>query len=149
MKLGILLVGSLALIILVEHYLDNQAFDANIEAGFAFQKSTDSLILRKLLRLTSATTKNYETGQINNVKGCCGRLIGFVFEFSGFVMTPLQLITAVIQLYLLIGTSFLFGVSLLGICFYVDRKVREAQYELDFERGKTGEKKSKSYFRIF
>jgi hypothetical protein len=62
MKYGFLLIGALLLDVLAEHYLDNHTGDANLEAGFAFQKSTDSLIMRKLLKLTSATTKNYETG---------------------------------------------------------------------------------------
>ena len=56
-----LLLGLLSAI-LVEHYLDNHTGDANMEVGFAFQKSTDALLIRKLLRLTSATTKNYENG---------------------------------------------------------------------------------------
>jgi ABC-type multidrug transport system fused ATPase/permease subunit len=57
-------------------------------------------------------------------------------------MTPLQFITGVVQLYYIIGTSFLFGITLLGICFFIDRRVRESSYELNFEKGKVSEKKS-------
>lgn len=57
-------------------------------------------------------------------------------------MTPLQLVSSVVQLYYLIGTSFIFGVSLLIVCFVIDRRVREAQYEFNFERDKVNEKKS-------
>jgi ABC-type multidrug transport system fused ATPase/permease subunit len=69
-------------------------------------------------------------------------MIWFIYEFSGMMMTPVQLVTAVVQLYLLIGTSFLFGLSLLIICFTVDKRIRDSSYELNFEKGKVSEKKA-------
>lgn len=57
------------------------------------------------------------------------------------MMTPINLITSIICLYNIIGFSFVFGLSLLVICFYVDRKVRDQMYEMHFEMGKIREKK--------
>jgi hypothetical protein len=36
----------------------------------------------------------------------------------------------------------MFGLVLLIICFTIDKRIREASYELNFERGKVSEKKS-------
>lgn len=69
-------------------------------------------------------------------------MIGFVWEISGLVMSPVELITAAVGLYSHIGLSFVFGLSLLFICFYVDRKVRENMHEIHFENGKVSEKKN-------
>ena len=48
------------------------------------------MIMKKMVRMTTATSKNYETGQIHGVKGCSHRLIGFVWELTHLVMTPVN-----------------------------------------------------------
>lgn len=98
------------------------------------------MIMKKMVKLTAATRKNYETGQIHGVKGCSHRLIGFVWELSGLIFTPVELITSVFYLYTYIGVSFLFGISLLVACFMIDRRVRKLMHALHFENGKAHEK---------
>lgn len=58
------------------------------------------------------------------------------------MMLPINIVTFSFYLYYLVGVSFVFGMSLLGICFFVDRRFRDAMHELHFENGKLNEKKS-------
>jgi ABC-type multidrug transport system fused ATPase/permease subunit len=57
-------------------------------------------------------------------------------------MTPINLLTAVFYLYTYIGVSFIFGIALLGVCFYIDRKVDHWMHAIHFENGKIHEKKN-------
>jgi hypothetical protein len=57
-------------------------------------------------------------------------------------MLPINIITFSVYLYYLVGVSFMFGMSLLFICFTVDRRFRETMHELHFENGKIHEKQS-------
>jgi hypothetical protein len=83
------------------------------------------MIMKKMVRLTAATSKNYETGQIHAVKGCSHRLVVFVWEIAHLMMCPVNIITSTIYLYTILGTSFLFGLSLLFICFWLDKRIRD------------------------
>jgi ABC-type multidrug transport system fused ATPase/permease subunit len=95
-----------------------------------------------MIKLTSATSKNYEAGQIHAVKGASHRLTWLIAELNHLVLLPVNLITCNILMYKLVGTSYLFGLTLLYICFYVDKKVNEMKHEIVFQRSKITQKKN-------
>jgi ABC-type bacteriocin/lantibiotic exporter with double-glycine peptidase domain len=139
---GILLLTSVFVQLIFQNYFEEHTFTINFHCGHAFQQSVDALIMKKMLRLTAATSKNYETGQIHAIKGCSHRLIWLVWELNHLMMLPINIVTFSFYLYYLVGVSFIFGMSLLGICFFVDRRFRDAMHELHFDNSKLNEKKS-------
>lgn len=76
---GLYLVGALLVSIIVEHYLDEHGHSINNQTGSAFQKSVDAMVMKKAVKLTAATCKNYGHGQIWGVKHCSHRIHWYVY----------------------------------------------------------------------
>ena len=89
MQYGAIQVGLLLLNLMVLQYAQNHDWAIGDELCYPLQKAIDALIARKMLKLNTATTKNYDGGQINSVKGSSHRLTWFFKEISGFAMTPI------------------------------------------------------------
>lgn len=71
----------------------------NITTGCLSQKILTAMTVKKQLRLNTATSKNYEAGQIHSVRGATHRFVWFCYEASGFMTTPLWITYCVIRLF--------------------------------------------------
>ena len=104
------------------------------------QHTIKCMVMEKMMRLTAATSKNYETGQVHGVLGSAGRLVGFVWEAGDLLRVPLVLCYVFYKLLMETGVSFMFGCCFLFLCFKVDKYINELMDELHFENGKIHEK---------
>ena len=140
MSYGYTLLGISLMLNVINSYLCEHQFQNNLITGFMAQHTIKCMIMEKMMKLTAATSKNYETGQIHGVKGSAGRLIGFVWEAGDFIRVPLILVYTFYRLMSLTGFSFIFGCSFLVITFRLDKWMNEMMDELHFENGKLHEK---------
>jgi hypothetical protein len=62
MSYGWMLLVGLMVNLTIEHFLDEHGWSLNIRTGFAYQQSVDAMIMKKMVKMTTATSKNYETG---------------------------------------------------------------------------------------
>jgi hypothetical protein len=62
MSYGWMLLVGLMVNLTIEHFLDEHGWRLNIRTGFAYQQSVDAMIMKKMVKMTTATSKNYETG---------------------------------------------------------------------------------------
>ena len=107
------------------------------------------MILKKMTGMTIATGKNYEGGTLGAVRRCSGRLHHIIWQMTDFVMDPINLLTSVIGLWYIIGPSFIFGISLLFVCFYFDQVLNDIREEMSLDRDKISEKKGELTHQAF
>ena len=63
-----------------------------------------------------ANSKNYEKSQVSAMRHQLGDIVGTIRALPRYLGSPIYLIISIIALYQNIGSSFLFGLSLLLIC---------------------------------
>ena len=134
-----LLIGTCC-IQMAQYYLGEHCFQNNLITGFMAQQSIENIILKKMMRMTAASSKNYEEGQIHGVKGQTGRIVGFVWELSDLLKTPITFVYCSYRLFSEIGVSFLASIALLVIAIKIRKHLHQQLYELHFENGKIHEK---------
>ena len=100
------------------------------------------MVLKKQLNMNTASFKNYETGQVESVKGAASRLEWFSYEIASFITTPVQLMYCTVKLFSLMGYSWLIGISLMALCIFIDRRFHELMLEINYDYHKTSEKRS-------
>lgn len=99
------------------------------------------MTVKKQLRLNAATSKNYEPGQIHSVRGATHRLVWFCYEMSGFMMTPVWIVYCSIRLSMILGWTFVLGLSLMVVCFKFDKYFNKTIQDIRHEESKLGEKR--------
>lgn len=137
---GVKLLCATCVIQMAQYYLGEHCFQNNLITGFMAQQSIENIILKKMMRMTAASSKNYEEGQIHGVKGQTGRLVGFVWELSDLAKTPLTFIYCSYRLFSEIGVAFISSVALLVLAIRIRKYLHQQLYELHFENGKIHEK---------
>lgn len=113
----------------------------NITTGCLSQKILTAMTVKKQLKLSTATSKNYEAGQIHNVRGATHRLTWFCYEASGFFMTPIWICYCTIRLFMTIGWTFIIGLSLMVFCYYFDKYFHRQIMDMKHEDQKLQEKR--------
>lgn len=121
--------------------LDCHTWYNNLSTGCMAQKIITAMTVKKQLKLTAATSKNYEAGQIHAVRGATGRLVHFCWEINHFVTTPIWLCYCSFRLLIKVGPTFLIGLSLFIICYYFDRYFHRTLSEEHHEESKIREKR--------
>lgn len=138
---GINLVALLMALNIVNMVVDCHTWYNNLTTGCMAQKIITAMTVKKQLKLTAATSKNYEAGQIHSVRGATHRLVHFCWELSHFVTTPVWLTYCSIRLFQKIGWTYLFGLSLFVICYFFDRHFHRQLAEEHHEQHKLHEKR--------
>lgn len=98
------------------------------------------MIFKKQLKLTPSTSKNYEQGQIDGVKGCAHRLTWFSWEMSDFIKTPIIFIFVLYRLTMLMSWAFVPSLCLLMLCFKLDKILHKYLHPIHKARDKLNEK---------
>ena len=78
------------------------------------------MIMRKVIRQTAATAKNYDTGQINGVKNDFRRTVN-ITEFTSLVLTPLVFLYTAFRLLSIVGFSAVYGLVLVSGVVYLNK----------------------------
>lgn len=138
---GIKLIVLLMFLNICMMLLDCHTWYNNLTTGCMAQKIITAMTVKKQLKLTAATSKNYEAGQIHSVRGATHRLVHFCWELSHFVTTPVWLTYCSIRLFQKIGWTYLIGLSLFVICYYFDRHFHRQLSEEHHEQHKLHEKR--------
>lgn len=113
----------------------------NLTTGCMAQKIITAMTVKKQLKLTAATSKNYESGQIHAVRGATHRLVHFCWEINHFMTTPIWLIYCSIRLFQKVGFTYMIGLSLFIICYYFDRYFHQSLAEEHHQQSKIREKR--------
>lgn len=121
--------------------LDCHTWYNNLTTGCMAQKIVTAMTVKKQLKLTAATSKNYESGQIHAVRGATNRMIHFCWEINHFVTTPIWLAYCSFRLLQKVGPTFIIGLSLFVICYYFDRYFHRTLAEEHHEQSKLHEKR--------
>ena len=125
---------------MVQYYLGEHCYQNNLITGFMAQQSVESMVLKKMMKMSAATSKNYEDGQIHGIKGCTHRLVGFVWELADLFKSPFTFIYCSYRLFNEIGLSFLSSIMLLVLAIKIRNYLHKQLYALHFENGKIHEK---------
>jgi len=123
-----------------KYLIDEHDFYHNLKTGCSTSWVISSMIFKKQLKLTPSTSKNYEQGQIDGVKGCAHRLTWFSWEMSNFIKTPIIFIFVLYRLTVLIGWSFVPSLMLMFICLRLDKYLHKFLHPLHKARDKINEK---------
>jgi len=138
---GIKMLLMLIFLNILMYLLDVHTWYNNLTTGCMSQKIITAMTIKKQLKLTAATSKNYETGQIHSVRGATHRLVHFCWEFSHFVTTPIWIVYCTSRLFMAIGPTFLIGLSLMVVCSRFDKYYRKLLSDENHEAGKLNEKR--------
>ena len=98
------------------------------------------MTFKKQIKLTPSTSKNYEQGQIDGVRGCAHRLTWFSWELSNFIKTPIIFIFVVYRLTYLMSWSFVPSLFLMMLCLKLDRYLHKYLTPIHKARDKINEK---------
>lgn len=104
----------------VKYLIDEHDFYHNLKTGCTTSKVISSMVFKKQLKLTPATSKNYESGQVHSVKGAAHRLTWFSWEMAGFIKTPIIFFLVMFRLCVTMGWSFLPSVLMMVACLQLD-----------------------------
>lgn len=122
------------------YLIDEHDFYHNLKTGCATAQIIKSMIFKKQLKLTPSTSKNYEQGQIDGVKGCAGRFTWFSWEMSDFIKTPIVFIFVLYRLTMLMGWAFVPSLMLMIVCIQIDRRLDKYLIPIHKARDKINEK---------
>jgi ABC-type multidrug transport system fused ATPase/permease subunit len=123
-----------------KYLIDEHDFYHNLKTGCASAQVIKSMIFKKQLKLTPSTSKNYEQGQIDGVKGCADRFTWFSWEMSDFIKTPIIFVFVLYRLTALMSWSFVPSLILMIICIQIDRKLDKLLVPIHKARDKINEK---------
>jgi ABC-type multidrug transport system fused ATPase/permease subunit len=123
-----------------KYLIDEHDFYHNLKTGCSSAQVIKSMIFKKQLKLTPSTSKNYEQGQIDGVKGCADRFTWFSWEMSDFIKTPIIFVFVLYRLTALMSWSFVPSLILMIICIQIDRKLDKLLVPIHKARDKINEK---------
>ena len=98
------------------------------------------MLFKKQLKLTPSTSKNYEQGQIDGVKGCADRFTWLSWEMSDMIKTPIIFVFVLYRLTVLMGTSFIPSLTLMVLCIQLDKRIDKIMVPIHKAKGKIDEK---------
>jgi len=124
----------------MKYLIDEHDFYHNLKTGCTTSKVISSMVFKKQLSLTPATSKNYESGQVNSVKGAAGRLTWFSWEMAGFIKTPIIFFLVMFRLTVTMGWSFVPSILMMIACLQLDIYLHKFIEHLNKDRSKINEK---------
>jgi ABC-type multidrug transport system fused ATPase/permease subunit len=98
------------------------------------------MVFKKQLKLTPSTSKNYEAGQVQGVKGSAHRLTWFSWEMSNFIKTPIIFIFVLYRLTTLMSWSFIPSLILMMLCLQLDKYLNKHLVPIHKASDKSNEK---------
>lgn len=124
----------------IKYLIDEHDFYHNLKTGCTSAKVIKSMVFKKHLRLTPATTKNYESGQVHSVKGAADRLTWFSWEMAGLIKTPVIFCLVMFRLTVTMGWSFIPSILMMLACLQLDIYLHKFLDHIHRERHKIHEK---------
>ena len=94
---------------LLQYYLDEHVWVARGAINTKGHNAVQCMIMRKVIRLTEATAKNYDNGQINGVKNDFNRTV-CITEFTNAISTPIVFIYTAYRLLSIVGYMAVYGI---------------------------------------
>ena len=91
------------------------------------------MILKKMMRMSVATGKNYEDSQVLSIQNQTSRLVRFVWELADLIKSPLTFIYCSYRLYNIVGVCFIPSVLLASTMLALYRHLYKDCYTLVFE----------------
>jgi len=124
----------------VKYLVDEHDFYHNLKTGCTTSKVLSSMVFKKQLKLTPATSRNYESGQVHGVKGCAHRLTWFSWEMASFIKTPIIFTFILFRLCITMGWAFVPSVLMMVACIQLDQYLHKFLDHIHKDRHKLNEK---------
>ena len=94
------------------------------------------MILKKKLRLTQASSRNFPDNAIKNVNGLAYMFSDFADQFASFLVMPIKLVFCLWKLYTILGKSFIIGIVIFQTLLYVDKIINDSLHDKHHEKNK-------------